>query len=501
MRRSADKHRGQITKLFVMECGKIARSVVYWIFIAVLVMITVTNYGSVAEKEIKLSSDPTSVFYIPEDGVYAPELESIWTSTERQAVMMQAAVKKLMYNYRQNSYECYPLGYIKEKVMSDREQEVILDYLKELTGWDGQTILDGGKSGIKGDGNGTIPEPSAEPTTEELPGTADDVPISGGGAFILKPNQGSMNGNGQFTVEPGNWEYIENGSQPEESDGTEPENGDITVQVSFQRFLEIMENVSRMIGKNSYFSWTMLNLYYGDNDTGNAPATQRQHDEFFQKDRITGAFARYYCDSLALALLWLPAFVVTWLGLKDKRNRMQEIINTHSVPGSRLILIRYAASVCMMMLPVLILPVKSLLTLASYGARTGNPVDLFAFVNYSLGWLLPTVMFVSALSLFITVLTENYMAILVTGAVWLLGKPSVGKLTGGSYDLFDLIIRHNSLKGYDRMVENMGMLVTNRLLAAAAALILTVLSAALYESRRKGNYQVSVKHAKREVIC
>lgn len=36
-------------------------------------------------------------------------------------------------------------------------------------------------------------------------------------------------------------------------------------------------------------------------------------------------------------------------------------------------------------------------------------------------------------------------------------KPAVDKLEGGNYGLFDLIIRHNTLKGYGRMMENIQM--------------------------------------------
>ena len=77
------------------------------------------------------------------------------------------------------------------------------------------------------------------------------------------------------------------------------------VQVSFERFKEIMAEVNGLIGRNSYFSWTMLTLYYFGNDMEDTPITERQHLEFYEGDQVTGAFARYYCDSISLVVLFL----------------------------------------------------------------------------------------------------------------------------------------------------------------------------------------------------
>ena len=91
-----------------------------------------------------------------------------------------------------------------------------------------------------------------------------------------------------------------------------------------------------------------------------------------------------------------------------------------------------------------------------------------------------------AIGLFTTVLTENYSAVLLSGLIWLLGRPSVDKIAGGNYGLFDLIIRHNTLKGYGRMMENIQTLILNRVLISVTALILVAFTIMIYEKKRKG---------------
>ena len=341
---------------------------------------------------------------------------------------------------------------------------MILQYLMELTGLREQELA-GTKDGA-GDTN------------------IGDVPISGGGAFVLEPGKGSTNENGQFVIRPDEWQYVP-------GDGTSSEtpsqsSGSFEIQVSFERFKEIMEEVSRMIGRNSYFSWTMLKLYYFGNDMEDAPITERQHREFYEGDRVTGAFARYYCDSISISVLFLPAFVIVDLMLRDKRRKMQGLTYPRTISSAKLICARYAAAVCMTMLPILILPVKSLVVLMRYCGSIGVQADALAFVKYTLAWILPTVLLIMAISLVVTALLENYTAILLAGLIWLVGKPTVDKLEGGNYDLFDLIIRHNTLKGYGRMMENIQMLALNRITISVIALALVGLAVLVYSKKRKG---------------
>lgn len=472
--------------LFGMECKKTAKSVLYWVLVLALLAVSLFQYEPSVESELRRASDPTSVFYTAADGVYAEERSTVPDAAMEHAMMI-GATKLLMYNYLDNCYQYYPFGYVKEKTMSAGEQAVILQYLMELTGLSKQELA--GTNGGARDTN------------------IGDIPISGSGAFILEPGKGGTNENGQFVAEPDDWQYVPNGDTASEqsentdsSETTSQSGSSFEIQVSFERFREIMDEVSRMIGAGSYFSWTMLKLYYFGNDMEDAPITQRQHREFYEGDRVTGAFARYYCDSISLRVLFLPAFVIVDLMLRDKRRKMQGLTYPRTISSAKLICTRYAAAVCMTMLPILILPVRSLVMLMRYCGSIGVQADALAFIKYTLAWILPTVLLITAISLVVTVLLENYTAILLSGLIWLIGRPAVDKLEGGNYSLFDLIIRHNTLKGYGRMMENMQMLVLNRVAISAAALALAALAVLVYSKKRKGGltfgHQKSTHHRK-----
>ncbi len=443
-------------RLFGMECKKVAGSTLYWVLVLALLAVSLFQYEPAVKDELRRADDPASVFYISSSGDYGPERSNVPDEAMEHA-MMTGATKLLIYNYRANRYQYYPFGYVKEKTMSAKKQAVILQYLMELTGLSEQALA----------------------------GTKDgDIPISGGGAFILEPGRGDINANGQFVINPEDWQYVPgDGTASERSENA---SDSFEIQVSFERFRVIMEEINRLIGHNSYFSWAMLKLYYFGNDMEDAPITGRQHREFYEGDRVTGAFARYYCDTIALRMLFLPAFVIVDLMLRDKHRNMRDLIYSGTISSARLICTRYAAAVCMTMLPIFILPVKSLVVLMRYCDSIGVPADTLAFIKYIFVWILPTVLLIMAISLLVTVLLENYTAILLAGLIRLVGKPSIDKLAGGNYGLFDFIIRHNTLKGYGRMMENIQMLALNRIIISVAAFALVGLSVFVYSMKRKG---------------
>ncbi len=340
--------------LFLMECKKTARGALYWLYVLALFLVCIRQFDAAVEDELRGKDDPTSVFYTAPDGIYAGDSERL-SEVERQEDMMAGAAARLLDSYRNNTYEYYPFGYVKTKTMSGEEQRRILSFLAELTGMSEEAInAAAGKEG------------------------AEEFRISGGG-FVLEPGEGGKNESGQFVIEPGDWKYTEN-SDDIAGASQDPECG--FDKATFERFREIMGEVDAMIGRNSYFSQEMLALYYGGNDMEESPVTERQHREFYEGDHVTGAFARYYCDSISLVALGLPALVEIELMMRDKSRKMQALVYPRRVPGIRLVCTRFGASVCMVMLPVLIFPVKSLAALVRFCRETGVQPDVFAFAKY-----------------------------------------------------------------------------------------------------------------------
>ncbi len=238
-----------------------------------------------------------------------------------------------------------------------------------------------------------------------------------------------------------------------------------------------------MIGKDSNYSLNLLKAYYGRAEVSYEEAAKR-YGNLTEKDGITGAFGRLYCDYMGIMLGILPAFVVSGLFLKDKKNQMAELIAVRSAGSWKLIGARYGACIIMMLIPVLVLTLESLLPLADYGRKMQIAVDYLGFCKYIGAWLLPTLLAVSAVSMFLTVLTGTPAAVFVQSAVFFLALQNTASLSG-EYSLFTLNIRHNMLGGYELIEENLKIIWYNRLFLVGIAALFVGLTAAVYSRKRR----------------
>ena len=136
-----------------------------------------------------------------------------------------------------------------------------------------------------------------------------------------------------------------------------------------------------------------------------------------EQDRLTGGYARLFCDYMGIILGILPVFVTATRMLRDKRAQMQELIYSRGASSAVVMETRYAALVFMHMIPVLILSLLPTVSCITAGIE-GVQLDYLAWLKYDLGWLLPMVMIVVAVGMLCTELTETALAVLVQAVWW-----------------------------------------------------------------------------------
>lgn len=268
------------------------------------------------------------------------------------------------------------------------------------------------------------------------------------------------------------------------------ENIEVNVsKLSFERFEEIMQSVDEILGGGSAYSIDKLQRF------GTIPVTYEEamqdYNYTIQKDKVTNGYARIFCDYIGIILSIFPVFVAVFMSMKDRRSRMSEIVYSRQASTSKIILSRYFALVFMMMLPVLILSIKELLPLISFAKDEGISVDNLAFVKYTLWWLLPTLMIVTAVGVSLTVLTDTPVAIIFQLVWWFYSINSIG--LEGDYPSVGLMIRHNNVLNGTIIVENFNSIMSNRILMGLGALIIVLITTFLYEQKRRGNLNVGSK--------
>lgn len=446
--------------MFLKEMKKTVCSVVYLLFLALMIYNWYENFYGVTEKEIRKAYESDSSVYSTVTGgaILAepdPETGSYGTkSEENPEKIMCGGTDKLIIEYLNNSYATYPVSYYKEVILDEEEQEKILEIIQEITGLN----------------------------EEQISNLPDDY----------------------FPRVNGNIIHMESGAETEMDIAADIGEADVAAeakdytkhfisQVTYDRFKELMAEASDIIGPGSNYTRDNLLLYYGQVEMDYEEAVDEYHTTIYD-DKVTIAFARLFCDYLSRTLGLYPVFLAVAMWMRDRRCRMQELINVKAIGTAKLIIVRYLALLAAVLIPVFLLSLESLVPLVEFSVETGIEIDLFAFAKYILWWLLPTSMIVLALGMFLTILTRTPVAVIVQ-LVWWFMDSSFTELSGDT-GLFTLMIRHNLLNGSELIRQDLGIIWMNRGIMAGVAVLLVLLSIVIYDMKRGGKLEQKNKMPK-----
>ena len=437
--------------LFIKELKKICFSFVYVLFIGFVLFSWHENFYGVTTKEISASQGNDMSISSKLTGgsiLKKPEKEAESYGMKNKEVpekIMCGGTDKLIMEYLANSYATYPFGYYKEIILNENEQKEILDIIKEITGLNEQQI-------------NNLPD--------------DYFPAVNGNIFHIGANGEETNEGFTFN--------------PAESDITQKSNDfteNFISQVSYERFKELMTKVEDIVGNGSSYSMETLTEYYGQSEMTYEEA-MNEYDKTIYEDKVSTAFARLFCDYMTRDLGLYPVFLVVIFWLKDRRNRMNELIDCKQIGTTKLITIRFLAMLAAVMIPIFVLSLESLIPLVEFSADTGIAIDVFAFLKYIVWWLLPTAMIVTSLGMFLTILTATPIAVLVQ-IIWWFVDSSMTRLSGDT-NIYTLMIRHNILQGSELINQDFILICLNRGLLVILSLILVGLSVAMYNKKRGG---------------
>ncbi|MBS6195539.1 MAG: ABC transporter permease [Clostridiales bacterium] len=438
--------------LFGKELKKICFSAAYLVFICFLVFSWYKNFYGVTEKEIAAAKrGDTAVSQLLSGGsiLEKPEENAESYGTKQKEVpekIMCGGTDMLIIEYLNNAYATYPYTYYKEVTLSEKEQEEILAVICEITGL----------------------------TKEEIHNLPADYFPAVNGNIIHYGEKAEEGEQGGFTFQMGS---------SEDAETYEDSGKHFTAQVSYERFQELMKQVEKIVGKGSNYSMESLSQYYGLAEMTYEEATEEYRKTIYD-DKVSRAFARLFCDYMTRVLGLYPVFPVVIFWMRDKRNHMNELINSKPCKTAKLVIARFLAMLTALLLPTVILSMESLIPLLGYSADTGIAIDAFAYLKYIAWWLLPTAMIVTSLGMFLTILTSLPIGIFVQFIWWFVD----GSVTGlsGDTNIFTLMIRHNLLTGSEIIRRDFALLCINRGMFVIASVMLLGFSILIYDRKRGG---------------
>lgn len=425
--------------LLFQEIKKTVKSVPYLIFAAAVVI------GLFSQGVFRFRDDP--LLEPQPGGSYGFKHEEIAEQ------IMPAALKDLWEEFSNNNYTTYPIGFVKHVKLSEGKQEKMAGILSEITGKHKKRILQEAAE--------AVPEGSGGYTFQV---GGDAMQQDGSGSFSIGPDgkqQGSP-GKMAFAVRDG---------------------------MDYARFKELMGQADSLLGGGSNYAVDSLIGY------GTVPLTYEEAKERYglavSSDRVTGGYARLFSDYAGvLALSILPVFLAVILSMKDRRANMEALIYTKKISAAKLTWVRYLSLVIAAMVPAIALSYIS--NMMVWGSYRGMQLDYLAPLKYDFGWLMPSVMVSTAIGMFLTELTGTPIAVALQGLWWMFDVNLGIKTVQSGYALSRLAPRHNvgadSWFRTQDYLDHFQGLMQNRMLMAGISLALVMLTALIYEGKRKGKF-------------
>lgn len=340
-------------------------------------------------------------------------------------ILMPSAIDSLVNRYLSNSYPAYPMGFYKDVHLNEKKKNKMAEIITEV-------------SGI---------------TKQEL----DNFTYSEEDTMTVGEN--------------GMMQY----NEPEIPSVNIPES------LTYERFRELMDEADKIIGGGSEYSdeyilenFSLVPKTYED--------ALEEYNKFLDDDKITGAYARLYCDYMGIVLAILPVFVAVSFTSLDRKSRIEQLAYSRKISSAKLVFTRYVSLVFMMIIPVLITAFIAHMTVKKL--YSGNSIDNSAIIKNALTWLVPNIMFSTAVGMIITELGSGIIAIFIQGALWF-GSifAGTGSLTGNIHR-FTLVLRHNSLYGAD--VFQTELFVFNRIFFTVLSVAIIFITVFVYEQKRGG---------------
>ncbi len=342
--------------------------------------------------------------------------------------IMPAAIACLLQDFSENRYQTYPFGFYRQVSLSEADREKMADILTELTGISKEQLFS--VQGEQEKGLSLTPGASGTPVPKAAPSSP----------FPIKKD------------------------------------------LSFERFLSLMEQADALLGGgSSYAPGSLKNLAPREKTYEEALLEYEQARDI---DRFSGSHARLFCDYMTVLYALIPAFLAVsqWLG--DRRAGVHEILFSKPVSSLRLCASRYFAVVSLSLFPLLLLGVIDSFRAADL--YRGEAIDALAYLKYIFGWALPTILFSAAFGQFFTLLTDTPVGIPVALLFWVFDlNRNLFQMEGG-YRGLPLSPRHNQLMGAQVFQKNFSQLLSGRIIYSALSLALLGACALILEYRRKG---------------
>lgn len=266
------------------------------------------------------------------------------------------------------------------------------------------------------------------------------------------------------------------------------------IKCSFIEFEKLMNNLNKKLGGGSSYSSTHRTQFYQEKKSYSEAKVS--YESIKNEDRYSNAFARYYSDYMGITAALFPIFIAAFVLTRDKRSKMQELINSKKVKSFVYILAKYTAIVILLFIIYMLVAGIASYQFNKIASLNNLVIDKLAFFTHTLYWIMPTIMFVVATSMLLAMVFKR--GVIVIPVQFLLCTLSLLPLYG-DYRLSKFVIRCNTIVGFNDFKTYSSQLTSNRVFYVLLSLALIFITSLLFNKNRShnnGKHKLFNKHNK-----
>ncbi len=248
----------------------------------------------------------------------------------------------------------------------------------------------------------------------------------------------------------------------------------------YNEYEAFLEKVDKALGGNTVYSSEYNLTYIIHNKTYNNDL--ERYTSILKEDKITNAYGRLFADYLGIAMGFFTVFITAFTLIKDKGYRMDELIYTTEISSYKYVLGKYLGDILVTSFMVLLTAGHATWMFHNYSKLTGDSISYTAFYEYSILWVVPTILFVTSFSYVLQLIFNNGIApIIIQFFYW---RYSISNLVSEGIQPSKYIIRFNKIVPSSEFQPYIRNICFNRVWIAIFSLALLLLAIKLWDSKR-----------------
>ncbi|MDO5726237.1 MAG: hypothetical protein Q4P29_08075 [Tissierellia bacterium] len=248
-----------------------------------------------------------------------------------------------------------------------------------------------------------------------------------------------------------------------------------------ENFEEQLNKIDSIIGGGTFYAKDKYKVHFGKKNISYDEALEDYN--LMKNSGYDTAFARYFSDYSGIFVLLLTWFMALYLWNKDRKEGVANTIYVKKVSSLKLVLFRILAmSIALMVVILALFSYYEIKLMNINGTSILNPLKAYLIVFL---WIFPIILFVTSISSFLTIAT-NSILLGFLGPVFsfiyiMLSSANIFYNIG-----YGLLIRYNSVGNEAYFLSKFNLFLTGRILWIAISALIIVLTALIYEKRRRG---------------